>query len=333
MLISESISHSSRVAYSTAVRNYEHFCSSILSTHLAWPATEQNLILWISFLSTVHSTPHNVSRQPLKYKTIKLYLSALGTVSEQRGFINPTHNAYQLSRALKGVKRIEDSPQRRERYPVTTTLIQQISSVINQRSYHDVMIFAAFTMATYALLRAGEFTSSTSTSNILLWRDIIFKDENNLTLQTTSFNAIHNSTQYIIHLRKSKTDIERQGAFVRVAAPIAVKALLSLTQRMQFPLNSMKPVFSASYSMEPLSRQQLVNELRFKLRQINHPINPMHYSGHSFRRGGASSLLEAGVSHELIQYMGRWATNSQSTKLYFSTNSYINAITNASRSM
>ncbi len=177
MLISESISHNSQLAYSTAVRNYEYFCSTILSSIIAWPPTQHILLLWISYLSDKHLSYNNKQSQPLKFKTIRLYLSAIGTASEQRGYSNPNHHTYQLNRAMKGIKRLESTPQKHERYPVTTQLIKQIYFSINTNSSYDIMLYAAFTMGTYALLRAGEFTISTPSSSILTWNDIAFKNE------------------------------------------------------------------------------------------------------------------------------------------------------------
>ena len=34
------------------------------------------------------------------------------------------------------------------------------------------------------------------------------------------------------------------------------------------------------------------------------------YSGHSFRRGGATFAFNLGVNSELIQYMGDWASDA-----------------------
>ena len=45
-------------------------------------------------------------------------------------------------------------------------------------------------------------------------------------------------------------------------------------------------------------------------------IDPTHYKGHSFRRGGAMDLLAAGVPEATTKILGRWS--SQCWKLYVS---------------
>ena len=52
-----------------------------------------------------------------------------------------------------------------------------------------------------------------------------------------------------------------------------------------------------------------------------------HYSGHSFRRGAATSAREAGLSDDEIQFLGRW--KSDSYKLYIDSSPQY--ILNASR--
>ena len=53
------------------------------------------------------------------------------------------------------------------------------------------------------------------------------------------------------------------------------------------------------------------------------------FHGHSFRKGGATSLAKAGVSDSVIQLVGRWA--SECYKLYIVTP--METLLEASRSM
>ena len=44
----------------------------------------------------------------------------------------------------------------------------------------------------------------------------------------------------------------------------------------------------------------------------------MGYTGHSFRRGGASWAFQSGISGELIQVCGDWASDAYKKYLEFS---------------
>ena len=52
--------------------------------------------------------------------------------------------------------------------------------------------------------------------------------------------------------------------------------------------------------------------------------DPHAFTGHSFRRGGASWAFQAGVPGELIQVCGDWASDAYKKYLEFSMQSRIN---------
>lgn len=300
------------------------------------PPTEANLLLWIAYLSQSHSSINNIIKPALKSTTIRLYMTAVGSWSEHHGYINPTHNSPHLKRAIQGYSRIELNPQIRQRYPVTTTLLQKIHTVIDNNNYFDCMIYNAFCMATYGLMRPGEFTHSHNQSNnrILKWQNIAFIQNNNI-IQPNSYNSISSIDQYSLYLVESKTDKNRQGATIIISSSIAINAMLMHCQHLTFPINKNNCLFAVKLTneMEPLTRNQLVKSLRDKLQLLNHPISHLYYNGHSFRRGGASSLMAAGVNEDIIRRMGRWSPNSNTQSLYIQNNSCNNVIHRASQRM
>ena len=66
---------------------------------------------------------------------------------------------------------------------------------------------------------------------------------------------------------------------------------------------------------KPLSRDVMIYMTRAVLSNLGY--NAALYSGHSYRRGGATSLAERGIPYDMIQLMGRW--KSDSYKLYIDT--------------
>ena len=78
---------------------------------------------------------------------------------------------------------------------------------------------------------------------------------------------------------------------------------------------------SPLFAMEdgtPLTRKSLSNALRNALVAARVP-NAELYKGHSFRRGGATSLARVGVADSVIKTIGRW--RSHAYQLYVESNS------------
>ena len=74
-------------------------------------------------------------------------------------------------------------------------------------------------------------------------------------------------------------------------------------EKFRFPGNS--PLFRLQNST--FTRQFVTNALRTSFARLGVEGN---YSGHSFRRGAATSAKEAGLSDAEIQLLGRWKSNS-----------------------
>lgn len=349
MLTNNSLSLNTRATYNSAVRNFEHFAAMHAQMLIAsgkvpaptWPADTEVMRLWIAHLSQEHKTAQNKIRKALKPESIKLYLYAIGTHSEMRGLPNTVRKNDALWRTWKGCQNSTHVEGKAERYPVTPALIRQIQTVCNpSTSRTDAVLMAAFTMATFGLLRSGEIAVSgpreKDSVKTLTWSNVVFQDETNrpLTFESKS-NLLSQATQYIVHLRSSKTDRQRRGVDVRISSSLAVESLLRLlSQWTHWPINPNQPVFAlTSQSMEPLTRKTLVLGLRNKLSLLNSPIDPMFYSGHSFRRGGACALLENGTSDQVREHMGRWVRLSQSMRLYADTHSLIEVVKKAGRDM
>lgn len=89
----------------------------------------------------------------------------------------------------------------------------------------------------------------------------------------------------------------------------AVKSLKNLFTIQ--PLPSTAPLF-ADHLGKPLTRSTFITTLKTRLASIG--LDSTKYSGHSFRRGAATSAAAAGYSDYEIQLLGRW--RSDAYKLY-----------------
>ena len=69
-----------------------------------------------------------------------------------------------------------------------------------------------------------------------------------------------------------------------------------------------RPLFSLGSSVVSLDFTSFAAGFKRLLKRAD--IDPTSFSGHSFRRGGATAAFRAGVPGEVIQYLGGWASDS-----------------------
>jgi site-specific recombinase XerD len=110
----------------------------------------------------------------------------------------------------------------------------------------------------------------------------------------------------LVTLDQSKTDPFRKGCTVRVYANGGVACPFTAFHEYMARVKSRRnhqPVF-VHQDGRKVERQWVTNQLRKHLGALGY--DPYQYAGHSFRKGGATSLAEAGVPDSLIKEAGRW---------------------------
>ncbi|XP_011406504.1 PREDICTED: uncharacterized protein LOC105314192 [Amphimedon queenslandica] len=157
------------------------------------------------------------------------------------------------------------------------------------------MLWAAFCLAFFAFLRAGEFTCPSWAS---------FDESGMLAVGDVAVDSHSNPSYLSVRLKRSKGDPFALGitlyvgrSFGKLCAVSAVLAYLAVRPRTPGP-------FFIFQDGNVLSRHRLVSELSTALRSIG--LDPSHYKGHSFRIGAASAAARAGLNDLLIQTLGRW---------------------------
>ena len=129
--------------------------------------------------------------------------------------------------------------------------------------------------------------------------------EPTLAVSDISVDSHENPHVLTVHLRQSKTDPFGVGAYLHlgrtndsILCPVsAVLAYMAIRPSGAGPLIHFQ-------DGTPLTRQLLVHHVRVALAQAG--VDTTHYSGHSFRIGGATAAAQVGLSDSLIQTLGRW---------------------------
>jgi hypothetical protein len=322
--IFHAIASSTRKAHSSAINSYlQSF--SIHGETAPFPATQESLCVWIT-----HSAERDL--KPLKPSTLRTYLSYLSSIHEECGYTDFLADKPLVFRCWKGIKRSKGE-QKLLRRPITTEIIALIRSKVAGKSFQAKSFYAAASLATYGLLRMGEFTVNKAESNpfrLLTLQQIKLFDSNQCPISISSINNYHRVSYLSLTLLVSKTDPFRQSVTIHVGHHIPVQAMLQYLKVHPALNTSSSPLFVRNPNatpLEPLDRASMIDATRAVLSSLNLPSNEYH--GHSFRKGGATSLAAAGVSDSLIQLLGRW--RSDCYKLYITTE--LSTLLQASRKM
>ena len=109
----------------------------------------------------------------------------------------------------------------------------------------------------------------------------------------------------ILALKVSKTDYKHKGVQIVIAASNSSTCLVRALRRLfkEDPQPSNAPLFR--FATRVFSYKNFVAVLRHRLDSIGTPDSYI-YSGHSFRRGAASTAKMNGMLDADIQRLGRW---------------------------
>lgn len=219
------------------------------------------------------------------YAAIRNYLYAVRSLHVDLGLAAPVHGL-RLKRMLQGVRRRQAGRVSLKRMPITTGIIALLRPLVGGRTFDSCCLMAAFSFASAGLLRGKEFGAVTGERD----RVPLIGD---LSLSTNSAT---------LRLRISKTDPFGRGTVVRVAQPAA---MIDLHRYLAFRPHrrASEPLFALSDGTA-LPLRSVMRSLRLWLGRAG--VDCSGYRGFSFRRGGATSLAEAGVPDRMIKELGRW---------------------------
>lgn len=241
-------------------------------------------------------------------KTIKGYLTHVHSLHVDADLPFTATEAPIVQRLIRGIKRYHGERERNLKLPITITVLCQLLKQLrpSEEPAHRTL-YAACCLAFSALLRCGEFTISGSGK---------FNPEIHLSRGSISFIPdLESATHILLALPASKTDPFRKGISITVAAApgspsCPIRALQDLfLSTPDLPPSS--PLFITPEG-DPLTRKYFIGSLRQYLTAAG--FEASKYSGHSFRRGGASSAAAAGFNDYEIQLLGHW--RSDTYKLY-----------------
>ena len=250
----------------------------------------------------------------MKAKTIKAYLAGLRSLCLECTLDEAELKVYShpiLQRVIKGFQRIYGEGDTQERQPITRDILLKLISRFDQTTLEGANLHAAFCLAFAGFLRMGEFTYNKVESDFSSW---------NLTRSSVSLSE----DRLFLVIPSCKTDPFCRGITLTISAAndkaCVVTSLNNLFTR--FPKANNHPLFTNHVGT--FSRNYVTRKLQEGICALGYVGN---YTGHSFRRGAATSARLAGLSEDEIQLLGRWKSNCY--RLYVET--HPDWIHNASR--
>jgi len=247
-----------------AARSYTRF-ARLFGLRPTPPIGEFELCAWVTHLAD--------SSPPLRYTTIRTYLSSLAAVHRDAGLADPVASSERVWQVWRGVKRIQGANSGRPRLPIFPRTLGLIFPLLNLSFPDDCAFWALCCTATYGLFRLGELTISSLAEPPLRISNLCW-------FQTACGGG------FSIRLEHSKTDPWRKGVEVKVVHPVAVSAMMAyLGLRSSAAVD--EPLFAWA-DRRAVSRATFIPLLRKRLRLAG--INDSLYAGHSFRKGGPPHL-------------------------------------------
>ena len=293
----KSLAQSTKSSYQSHLRAYVRFC--IYYGLRPVPASQTTLIAYIAFLA-----------RSLKPSSINNYLNIVRLLHLDSGLKNPLQDNFAVRNLKRGIARAIGSPPK-QKLPITLDILLKIRNHLSWSSPRDVAFWAGCIIAFFGFLRKNTLLPPSISSPgdaCLLRGDIVF----------------HDNTCFDINIRKSKT-IQFGQRILTIpfcsspSSPLCpVKAILNLFQ--VAPRGRDLPLFSYRYRGQVCwwTHSSFNTHLKSILKKMGEDYS--QYSGHSFRRGGASFGFRAGLSMIEIKQRGDWASNAVERYIFVDEN-------------
>ena len=189
-----SIANSSRHTYNHGQYCFASFCSN--HNIKPYPLSQHTLCFFAAFLA-----------RSLSYATIRTYLAALHLKNIELGYYTDFTPMQNLHMLLRGIRRVKSTSTRPSRLPITMHIMKILKSCLLSSSIHKqdrIMLWAAFTVAFFGLLRSSEYCCETHSS---------FTPESTLLQSDVQISK----GVAVLHIKVSKANPFRNGHDVRLA--------------------------------------------------------------------------------------------------------------------
>lgn len=297
--------HNTKRSYSTHLNSYLEFCS--LTGLPPFPISAQQATRYIAHLS-----------QRLKYTSITKYINILRLLCLETEQPNPLVT-WSVTSVLRGVRRVKGD-QRDSKLPITPHMLLRIRSFLKLNQPLHCTLWAAYLTAFFSLLRTSNLVPPSTAAfdvNKHLCRGDLSPHDGGLLLTIKWSKTI----QY------KERSYQLPLPYIQGHPLCPVTALHSLlSMGPSLPPSTPLFAFPNCTGVTVLTRHTFTDHLHQHLQGCG--FDTAAYSGHSFRRGGASWAFDSGLPGELVQVLGDWKSDSYKLYLEMNNNSKMSMISN-----
>ena len=283
MLISTSLSKDTASQYTRVWQGFRDFCVHTLNREFI--VKPEVIALYIAHLDI----------KKLQPSTIQSHLSAISFFSQMNNMQDHT-NSFNVEKIMKSLHR--KNPSKDSRLPINQQLLNRIITILDNHcdsGYECAMYRAMFSLAYYALLRAGECTSSKH----VLTRESVRRISQGgkcyaIEVKFSSFkNSVnHGSAPPILQIQ------ERGG----VTCPVKI-----IDHYLSIRHNGDGPIFITAAG-KSVSSKQFRDKIKSCMSFLS--LDATFYNTHSFRIGRATDMLDEGYNEAQIRASGRWQSQA-----------------------
>ena len=284
---------STRLTYASQRKLYLRFCN--LAAIMPVPLSQDNACRYIAFLS-----------ERLSYNSIKQYINVVRILHLEAGHVNPFLTCWQIDTLLKGTKRVL-GVSIKQKLPITVDILRRMFTLVDLSCPLDVTFWASCLVAFFSFFRK---------SNLLVKGMESFDHNLHLCRRDANFSP----DGVTLSVRWSKTIQYRQRTLhvplprVRDSPLCPSQALILSLRLCNSPPEAPLFTYRTHSGWLPLTVRVFQSKLTTYLSTLG--VNASDYSGHSFRRGGATFALECGLPTEVIKAHGDWISNAYENYLH-----------------
>lgn len=238
-------------------------------------------------------------------KNLKTHMSGVRFFHERLGHAwRPVQERFAVHRCLMGLKRLCVRPVRRK-LPITPALLLRMRRCVTIDWAHPAMVvvWAAMLVAFFCFLRKDNFT--VKKADAFNTRMHLTRGDVRATRGGFEFSFRHSKTNQV-GARVHRTAVLRMPGS-ELDPVSAVERAFAMCPRAK----ASDPAFAIPQRHGPpraLTHREFVGALRHCLARVG--VDPSLYSGHSFRRGGATFAHNLGVDPALIKFVGDWQSDA-----------------------
>ena len=259
------------------------------------PASENVLCLYVQFLS-----------RTLTVGAICNYLNGVRLFHLFHGIDYPHHSSFPLKLTLLGLAK-SSTHTSMQALPITVSVLRRVFHVLHPDTALEWVVYCTALFAFFLIARLSNILP-VSTARFDLSRDLCRR------------NVQFIDSYIAVIFDWSKTIQCRERRLVIPLVPISGSPLCPVSafhKMLQLiPARGTSPAFCYHHNSRliPLTKAAFILKFRELLVHAHVP-SAVRYTGHSFRRGGATYAFRLGVPGELIQVMSDW--KSDAYKRYF----------------